>query len=62
MHYEMLKHSGDYPIIGVNTSPHGDPVPAQIEPALDRGEKTGPAGPGQQPTSRAAAGIRCCSD
>ena len=33
MHYEMFKHSGDYPIIGVNTfrNPHGDPVPAQIE-------------------------------
>jgi isobutyryl-CoA mutase len=33
MHYEMLKHSGEYPIIGVNTfrNPHGDPVPAQIE-------------------------------
>ncbi|BAO83942.1 methylmalonyl-CoA mutase, N-terminal domain/subunit [Serpentinimonas maccroryi] len=33
MHYEQLKHSGAYPIIGVNTfrNPHGDPVPAQIE-------------------------------
>jgi isobutyryl-CoA mutase len=33
MHYEMLKHSGEYPIIGVNTfrNRHGDPVPAQIE-------------------------------
>ena len=33
MHYEMLKHSGEYPIIGVNTfrNPHGDPVPAHIE-------------------------------
>jgi len=33
MHYEQLKHSGAYPIIGVNTfrSPAGDPVPAQIE-------------------------------
>ena len=29
MHYEMLKHTGEYPIIGVNTfrNPHGDPVP-----------------------------------
>ena len=29
MHYEMLKHTGEYPIVGVNTfrSPHGDPVP-----------------------------------
>ena len=33
MHYEMLKHTGEYPIIGVNTfrSPHGDPVPETIE-------------------------------
>jgi methylmalonyl-CoA mutase len=33
MHYEMLKHTGEYPIIGVNTfrNPHGDPVPAHIE-------------------------------
>ena len=28
MHYEMLKHTGELPIIGVNTfrNPHGDPV------------------------------------
>jgi len=28
MHYEMLKHTGEYPIVGVNTfrNPHGDPV------------------------------------
>jgi methylmalonyl-CoA mutase len=33
MHYEMLKHTGEYPIIGVNTfrNPQGDAVPAQIE-------------------------------
>jgi methylmalonyl-CoA mutase len=33
MHYEMLKHTGEYPIIGVNTfrSPHGDTVPEHIE-------------------------------
>ncbi|GAP35145.1 fused isobutyryl-CoA mutase/GTPase IcmF [Piscinibacter sakaiensis] len=33
MHYEMLKHTGEYPIIGVNTfrNPQGDPVPAHIE-------------------------------
>ncbi|MDE2077406.1 MAG: methylmalonyl-CoA mutase family protein [Burkholderiales bacterium] len=33
MHYEMLKHTGEYPIIGVNTfrNPHGDPVPAKLE-------------------------------
>jgi isobutyryl-CoA mutase len=33
MHYEMLKHTGEYPIIGVNTfrNPHADPVPEHIE-------------------------------
>ncbi|MBI5258912.1 MAG: cobalamin B12-binding domain-containing protein [Burkholderiales bacterium] len=33
MHYEMQKHTGEYPIIGVNTfrNPHGDPVPETIE-------------------------------
>jgi methylmalonyl-CoA mutase len=33
MHYEMLKHTGEYPIIGVNTfrNPHGDPVADHIE-------------------------------
>ena len=33
MHYEMLKHTGEYPIIGVNTfrNPHGDPVPDALE-------------------------------
>src|SRR5207244_13274013 len=33
MHYEMLKHTGEYPIIGVNTfrNPHGNPVPQTIE-------------------------------
>jgi methylmalonyl-CoA mutase len=33
LHYEHLKHTGEYPIIGVNTfrNPHGDPVPATIE-------------------------------
>ncbi|MBX3620193.1 MAG: methylmalonyl-CoA mutase family protein [Rhizobacter sp.] len=33
MRYEMLKHTGEYPIIGVNTfrNPHGDPVPEHIE-------------------------------
>ncbi|MEY3251537.1 MAG: hypothetical protein RL227_510, partial [Pseudomonadota bacterium] len=33
MHYEMLKHTGELPIIGVNTfrSPAGDVVPQQIE-------------------------------
>ena len=33
MHYEMLKHTGELPIIGVNTfkSPHADEVPQTIE-------------------------------
>jgi methylmalonyl-CoA mutase len=33
LHYEMLKHTGDYPIVGVNTfrNPHGDPVPQSLE-------------------------------
>ena len=33
LHYEMLKHTGEYPIIGVNTyrNPHGDPLPEHIE-------------------------------
>jgi methylmalonyl-CoA mutase len=42
MHYEMQKHTGEYPIIGVNTfrSPHGDPVPESIELARSTdGEK-----------------------
>src|SRR4029434_452669 len=33
MHYEMQKHTGEYPIIGVNTfrNPQGDTVPEHIE-------------------------------
>ncbi len=33
LHYEMLKHTGAYPIVGVNTfrNPHGDPVPTSLE-------------------------------
>ena len=33
MHYEMLKHTGEYPIIGVNTfrNPHGDEATGPIE-------------------------------
>jgi isobutyryl-CoA mutase len=33
MHYEMLKHTGEYPIVGVNTfrNPDGDPVQDHIE-------------------------------
>lgn len=41
MHYEMQKHTGDYPIIGVNTfrNPHGDPVPDHIELARSTEEE-----------------------
>jgi methylmalonyl-CoA mutase len=41
MHYEMLKHSGEYPIIGVNTfrNPQGDPVPQHIELARSTDEE-----------------------
>src|ERR1700742_4387037 len=33
MHYEMQKHSGEYPIVGVNTfrNPHGDAVATHVE-------------------------------
>ncbi|MBL8342586.1 MAG: cobalamin-dependent protein [Rubrivivax sp.] len=41
MHYEMLKHTGEYPIIGVNTfrNPQGDPVPDHIELARSTEEE-----------------------
>ncbi len=42
MHYEMLKHTGEYPIVGVNTfrNPHGDPVVDTLELARSTdGEK-----------------------
>jgi isobutyryl-CoA mutase len=41
MHYEMLKHTGDYPIIGVNTfrNPHGDPVADKLELARSTDEE-----------------------
>ena len=41
MHYEMLKHTGEYPIIGVNTfrNPKGDPVPESIELARSTEEE-----------------------
>ncbi len=33
MHYEMLKHTGEYPIVGVNTfrNPKGDAAPEHVE-------------------------------
>jgi methylmalonyl-CoA mutase len=41
LHYEHLKHTGEYPIIGVNTfrNPHGDVVPQQIELARSTEEE-----------------------
>ena len=41
MHYEMLKHTGEYPIIGVNTfrNPHGDPIPESLELARSTDEE-----------------------
>lgn len=41
MHYEMLKHTGEYPIIGVNTfrNPKGEPVPEHIELARSTDEE-----------------------
>ena len=41
MHYEMQKHTGEYPIIGVNTfrNPAGDPVPEHIELARSTDEE-----------------------
>jgi methylmalonyl-CoA mutase len=41
MHYELLKHTGEYPIVGVNTfrSPHGDPVPDHVELARSTEEE-----------------------
>ena len=41
MHYEMLKHTGEYPIIGVNTfrNPHGDAVPEVLELARSTEEE-----------------------
>ena len=41
MHYEMLKHTGELPIIGVNTfrNPHGDPIPDALELARSTEEE-----------------------
>ncbi len=41
MHYEMLKHTGELPIIGVNTfrNPHGDPIAQALELARSTEEE-----------------------
>jgi isobutyryl-CoA mutase len=41
MHYEMLKHTGELPIIGVNTfrNPHGDAVPEKLALARSTDEE-----------------------
>ena len=66
MHYEMLKHTGEYPIVGVNTfrNPHGDAGAGHARAgALDRRGKAEPAqAPGRLPRApRRAKRRRCCS-
>ncbi|MDP9043405.1 MAG: methylmalonyl-CoA mutase family protein [Pseudomonadota bacterium] len=41
MHYEMLKHTGETPIIGVNTfrNPHGDPIADTLQLARSTDEE-----------------------
>ncbi len=41
MHYEMQKHTGEYPIVGVNTfrSPHGDATPKTLALARSTDEE-----------------------
>jgi len=41
MHYEMLKHTGEYPIVGVNTfrNPQGDPAAQTLELARSTEEE-----------------------
>ena len=41
MHYEMLKHTGELPIVGVNTfrNPHGDVVQDKLELARSTDEE-----------------------
>ena len=41
MHYEMLKHTGELPIVGVNTfrNPHGDQVMEKLELARSTDEE-----------------------
>ncbi len=66
LHYEMLKHTGEYPIVGVNTfrNPHGDDAAeADRAAALDRGGKAEPArAPRRVPGApRRARRRRCCA-
>jgi methylmalonyl-CoA mutase len=41
LHYEHQKHTGEYPIVGVNTfrNPHGDPTPQTLELARSTEEE-----------------------
>jgi methylmalonyl-CoA mutase len=41
LHYEMKKHDGSYPIVGVNTfrNPHGEAIPEKVELARSTGEE-----------------------
>ena len=66
MHYEMLKHTGEYPIIGVNTfrNPHGDAAPQHDRAgALDRRREAEPADSAWPTSTRATRPRRrrCCS-
>jgi len=42
LHYEHLKHTGEHPIIGVNTfrNPHGDPVAEKLQLARSTAKKS----------------------
>ena len=66
MHYEMLKHSGEYPIVGVNTfrNPHGDAAARSTSSCSARPRKKSRASCSGSPTSmRATRRPRppCCS-
>ena len=64
MHYEMLKHTGEYPIIGVNTfrNPHGDAgAGAHRTGALDRrGEAVAAGAAGRLPRAPRRRGAGAC--
>jgi methylmalonyl-CoA mutase len=64
MHYEMLKHSGEYPIVGVNTfrNPHGDAV-ADTSSCSARPTRKSRASSRASPTSTPPRRERrrCCS-
>ena len=68
LHYEHLKHTGEYPIIGVNTfrNPHGDQVPDHIELARSTEEEKqsqleAPAGLPETPREAGAGDARAAA-